>query len=146
MGILQIILKDKHLIKVSHVKFVEMNQIQKYEEDLASKVCKQLDLYFCGKLQIFDLPIRYAVGTDFQNNVWDALRNIPYGATCTYGDVAIKIGNPKAVRAIGGASNKNPISIIVPCHRVIGAGGKLVGYAGGLERKEFLLRLEGFLL
>ncbi|MEM7007971.1 MAG: methylated-DNA--[protein]-cysteine S-methyltransferase [Thermodesulfobacteriota bacterium] len=101
----------------------------------------QLSDYFAGKTQKFDLPLR-PVGTDFQENVWKALRSIKYGKTVSYGDIAKKIGNPKAVRAVGSAIGKNPLSIIVPCHRVIGANGKLTGFAGGLKTKEFLLNFE----
>jgi len=102
---------------------------------------KQLNFYFAGKTERFDIPLR-PVGTDFQENVWKALRSIKYGKTVSYGDIAKKIGNPKAVRAVGAAIGKNPLSIIVPCHRVIGSNGKLTGFAGGLGTKEFLLNLE----
>ncbi|MEE9168363.1 MAG: methylated-DNA--[protein]-cysteine S-methyltransferase, partial [bacterium] len=101
--------------------------------------------YFRGKRMTFSVPIRFD-GTDFQNKVWHALTEIPYGQTVTYKEVAEKIGNPKAVRAVGNANNRNPIAIVVPCHRVIGADGKLVGYGGGLEMKEKLLKLEGAIL
>jgi len=105
--------------------------------------CKeQLDQYFDGKLKEFTIPLDFVNGTDFQRSVWEALQSIPYGETRSYKDIAIKIGNPKAVRAVGGANNKNPIGIVVPCHRVIGSNGKLVGYAGGLDKKEMLLKLE----
>ena len=106
--------------------------------------CKeQLDKYFVGKLKKFTMPLDFVNGTDFQRSVWEALQSIPYGETRSYKDIAIQIGNPKAVRAVGGANNKNPIGIVVPCHRVIGSSGKLVGYAGGLDKKEMLLKLEG---
>lgn len=101
----------------------------------------QLNSYFAGKADKFDIPLR-PVGTDFQERVWKALRSIKYGKTVSYGDIAKKIGNPKAVRAVGAAIGKNPLSIIVPCHRVIGSNGKLTGFAGGLGTKEFLLNLE----
>ncbi|MBR2062235.1 MAG: methylated-DNA--[Anaerotignum sp.] len=81
-------------------------------------------------------------GTEFQQKVWKALTEIPYGETRTYGEIAAAVGNPKAARAVGMANNKNPIGIIIPCHRVVGANGKLVGYAGGMEKKAFLLELE----
>lgn len=103
---------------------------------------KQLKAYFAGKLQQFDLPLA-AEGTDFQKTVWRALCRIPYGATASYGDIAKSIGKPTASRAVGMANGRNPISIIVPCHRIIGSSGKLVGYGGGLDRKSTLLRLEG---
>ncbi|EJL6924957.1 methylated-DNA--[protein]-cysteine S-methyltransferase [Vibrio alginolyticus] len=101
----------------------------------------QLDEYFAGLRNEFDLPLA-ATGTDFQNQVWQALTTIPYGETWSYQDLANAIGNPKAVRAVGLANGKNPISIVVPCHRVIGKSGKLTGYAGGVERKQRLLALE----
>lgn len=101
----------------------------------------QLDEYFTGKRKEFDLPLA-AKGTLFQKKVWNALCTIPYGETRSYKDIAIQIGNAKACRAVGMANHNNPIGIIVPCHRVVGADGKLVGYAGGLDRKQFLLELE----
>lgn len=102
---------------------------------------EQLNEYFAGKRQQFDLPIEFK-GTEFQKKVWAALLTIPYGETRSYADIAKQVGSPKAVRAVGLANSKNPISIIAPCHRVIGSNGKLTGYAGGLHNKEFLLRLE----
>ncbi|PJG57974.1 methylated-DNA--[protein]-cysteine S-methyltransferase [Aeromonas cavernicola] len=98
--------------------------------------------YFAGNLQRFTLPLA-ATGTAFQQQVWQALRDIPYGETRSYRDIAAAIGNPKAVRAVGAANGRNPLSIIVPCHRVIGHNGSLTGYAGGLEIKQALLALEG---
>ena len=102
---------------------------------------RQLTAYFAGRRQQFDLPLRPA-GTPFQQQVWAALQTIPYGATRTYGAVAAQIGRPKASRAVGMANHVNPLPIVIPCHRVIGATGRLTGYAGGLERKERLLALE----
>lgn len=101
----------------------------------------QLEAYFAGELKDFDLPLA-AAGTAFQQRVWAELVRIPYGETCSYMDVAERIGDRKAVRAVGLANGRNPIAIVVPCHRVIGANGKLTGYAGGLWRKERLLSLE----
>lgn len=103
---------------------------------------RQLEEYFAGERREFSLALAPA-GTDFQKSVWQALRGIPYGATMSYGELAARIGNPRAVRAVGLANGRNPISIVVPCHRVIGADGSLTGYGGGLERKRFLLALEG---
>jgi methylated-DNA-[protein]-cysteine S-methyltransferase len=102
---------------------------------------QQLDEYFGGERREFSLVLD-ADGTEFQRSVWRALRGIPYGATASYGDIAKRIRNPKAVRAVGLANGRNPISIIIPCHRVIGADGSLTGYGGGIERKRFLLALE----
>lgn len=101
----------------------------------------QLKAYFSGKLNEFSIPLD-AIGTEFQKKVWEALRTIPFGQTRSYQQIAQQIGNPKAVRAVGAANGKNPISIVVPCHRVIGANGKLTGFAGGLSIKEYLLDLE----
>ena len=108
---------------------------------LLEQAAGQLDQYFAGALTAFDVPLRL-VGTVFQRRVWQALLDIPYGETRTYGQIAAQVGAPKAARAVGGANHVNPISIIVPCHRVIGADGRMVGYGGGLWRKEALLQLE----
>ena len=102
---------------------------------------RQLEEYFAGARREFSLVLD-AAGTEFQRSVWRALCGIPFGETASYGDIAKRIGNPKAVRAVGLANGRNPISIIVPCHRVIGADGSLTGYGGGVKRKRFLLALE----
>ena len=102
---------------------------------------RQLDAYFAGELTEFDLPLRLD-GTEFQRRVWEQLRRIPYGETRTYGELAEALGSPGASRAVGLANGKNPVTIIVPCHRVIGAGGSLTGYGGGLSRKQRLLAFE----
>ena len=101
----------------------------------------QLEAYFAGERRSFDLPL-HLDGTPFQVRVWQALREIPYGTTTSYGALARRIGSPGAVRAVGLANGRNPISIVVPCHRVIGADGSLTGYGGGLDRKRYLLGLE----
>ena len=101
----------------------------------------QLSDYFAGRLTSFDLPVTMT-GTAFQRLVWSALREIPYGTTVSYGELAARIGRPSAARAVGLANGRNPISIIVPCHRVVGSDGSLTGYGGGLERKRYLLALE----
>lgn len=101
----------------------------------------QLNEYFSGERKVFELPLA-AKGTPFQQQVWRALTKIPFGETWSYQQIADEIGNPKAVRAVGLANGKNPISVVVPCHRVIGKNGKLTGYAGGVERKAKLLELE----
>lgn len=103
---------------------------------------RQLDEYFAGKRRKFDVKLDFA-GTDFQKKVWRALLAIPFGETRSYGEIAAQLGNPKAMRAVGAANGKNPISIIAPCHRVIGASGQLTGFAGGLEAKAHLLGMEG---
>jgi methylated-DNA-[protein]-cysteine S-methyltransferase len=104
---------------------------------------QQLQAYFAGKLQQFDLLVDLSAGTVFQQAVWQALLKIPFGETTSYGALSASIGKPLAVRAVGTAIGRNPIGIIVPCHRVVGADGSLTGYAGGLHRKEAFLRLEG---
>lgn len=105
------------------------------------EVKRQLRAYFAGDLQHFELALA-PQGTEFQQSVWQALTSIPYGKTCSYGAIAAQLGNPKAARAVGAANGKNPIPIIIPCHRVIGSTGKLTGFGGGLAAKETLLSLE----
>lgn len=109
--------------------------------ELIEKVSEQLREYLAGERQAFDLPLR-PEGTEFQKKVWDALTAIPYGETRSYQEIAVQIGNPEACRAVGMANNRNPIPIIIPCHRVIGARGSLVGYGGGLDIKVKLLEIE----
>jgi methylated-DNA-[protein]-cysteine S-methyltransferase len=103
---------------------------------------EQLLAYFAGERRVFDLPLRPA-GTPFQQQVWEALREIPFGATRSYRDIALRIGSPKSVRAVGAANGRNPLPILVPCHRVIGSNGTMVGFGGGLPVKQFLLVHEG---
>lgn len=111
------------------------------EDDAGQPYRAQLEQYFAGKRKYFDLPLEMR-GTPFQRRVWEALLAIPYGETRSYKDVAETIGSARAVRAVGGANNRNPLPIVVPCHRVIGANGSLVGYGGGMPIKVQLLRLE----
>lgn len=119
----------------------------KRDESRFVDIFSELDGYFKGTLNSFETPLDYTNhGTAFQRRVWDALREIPYGSVVTYGELAENIGNPKAARAVGLANNRNPLAILVPCHRVIGASGRLVGYAGGLPFKRSLLDLEGVTL
>ncbi len=108
-------------------------------------VHEQLRAFFAGELRTFDLPLRLA-GTPFQRLVWEGLLGIPFGATASYAELAARIGRPGAARAVGAANGRNPIGIIVPCHRVIGANGTLTGYGGGLDRKDWLLRHEASVL
>jgi methylated-DNA-[protein]-cysteine S-methyltransferase len=115
--------------------------LKKAETPLIQKAAAQIKEYFEGKRKQFKLPL-VMHGTEFQMAVWQALQNIPYGETRSYKEIAANIGRPKAVRAVGMANNRNPISIIVPCHRVIGADGGLTGYGGGLPLKQYLLELE----
>ncbi|PSW34324.1 cysteine methyltransferase [Photobacterium phosphoreum] len=111
------------------------------QHPLLTECEQQLQQYFTGIRQQFDLPLA-PQGTDFQQRVWQALQTIPYGAHWSYQQLAMTIGNPKACQAVGMANSKNPLSIIIPCHRVIGKNGKLTGYAGGLDKKQTLLELE----
>ncbi|MEG0026871.1 MAG: methylated-DNA--[protein]-cysteine S-methyltransferase [Raoultibacter sp.] len=108
---------------------------------LTNSAANEIQEYLAGKRTVFDLPLA-SRGTEFQHQVWSALQAIPYGQTSSYRDIAQAIGKPAACRAVGGAINKNPLAIVVPCHRVVGAGGKPIGSAGGLKTKEFLLNLE----
>ena len=105
------------------------------------ETARQLRLYFAGNLRTFELPLN-PIGTAFQQRVWQALREVPYGETRSYSEIAMRIGSTKAVRAVGAANGRNPIPIVIPCHRVIGLNGKLTGFGGGLPVKRFLLALE----
>ena len=109
---------------------------------LLLEACRQLREYFAGERKAFALPLAPA-GTEFQKKVWAALRDIPWGETRSYGDIARAIGKPTACRAVGMANGRNPLPVFIPCHRVIGTNGSITGYSGGLEKKRFLLRLEG---
>lgn len=113
-----------------------------YETPLLREARAQLEAYFAGRLKVFSLPLA-PEGTAFQQGIWNALRQIPYGETRTYGEIAALAGNPKASRAVGMANNRNPLPVFIPCHRVIGTNGSLTGYAGGLDVKLKLLQLEG---
>ncbi len=130
--------------KITNIAFssnkIKGNTEQK-KTNLIQKTIKELNEYFAGKRVNFDIPL-HLEGTNFQKQVWSALQTIKYGETKSYKDIALSINNPKALRAVGMANHNNPISIIIPCHRVIGANKKLVGYGGGLAVKEYLLKLE----
>ena len=116
---------------------------QQRQGDLPASLADPLKAYFEGQIDAIETMPVHLPGTDFQRSVWKALREIPAGTTCSYKDIACKIGNPKAMRAVGMANNSNPIAVVVPCHRVIGADGKMVGYGSGVPRKTWLLRHEG---
>lgn len=118
------------------------DNVHTHTNAITDAACRQLQAYFDGKLREFDLPLS-PKGTAFQNQVWHALKQVKYGETASYLDIAKAIGNPKAVRAVGMANGRNPIAIVVPCHRIIGSNKTLTGYAGGLSRKQYLLNLEG---
>lgn len=127
---------------ITRIEFLDAEALPKPNEgDLTEQARTQLAQYFAGERHQFDLPLAPA-GTEFQQHCWQALLNIPYGETRSYADQANAIAKPKAVRAVGSANGANPISIVVPCHRVIGKSGRLTGYAGGLDKKEWLLALE----
>lgn len=116
------------------------------DHPLLRRAAAQLDAYFAGRRSSFDLPLDPQGGTPFQRSVWQALQAIPAGGTTSYAELGQRIGRPAASRAVGVAVGRNPVSIVVPCHRVLGSGGALTGYAGGLERKRALLALEGALM
>jgi len=146
VGALKLVAHDHALVAVmwdnedhKRVRLAEL--IKNIQHPMLLKVKQQLEQYFAGQRQQFNLPLDFQ-GTDFQQQVWQALLTIPYGETRSYKDIALQIGNEKAVRAVGAANGRNPISIIAPCHRVIGSGGALVGFAGGLDKKQILLSLE----
>lgn len=129
---------------VTHLFFSRKAQpehVEWRESPLLRQTAAQLDEYFHGSRRAFDVPLS-PQGTEFEQTVWKALQTIPYGETRSYGAIARQIGRPSACRAVGQANNRNPISIIIPCHRVIGANGKLTGYANGLTAKQYLLELE----
>ncbi|PTP60914.1 methyltransferase [Vibrio splendidus] len=139
IGKMIIVSNGVSLIEIDHVNHEELTTSN--PDDLCQLATKQLDEYFAGKRTSFDLPLQ-PKGTDFQLKAWVALTTIPYGETISYGEQAKRMDKPKAVRAVGGANGKNPFSIVVPCHRVIGANGTLTGYTGGMNRKEWLLSFE----
>lgn len=129
---------------IAHLDFIDSDQASQLStrpSELTQACRTQLEEYFAGQRQQFDLPLD-ACGTDFQRQVWQALSRIPYGETCSYGELAEGLGRKGAQRAVGAANGRNPISIIVPCHRVIGSNGSLTGYAGGISRKQWLLAFE----
>jgi len=139
IGTLEICGTEEYIISVH---FLDSNPEQDSQVFTLLEHCyQQLDEYFSHKRQKFDLPLMRQ-GTSFQKSVWEKLAEIPYGTTISYLEIAKRVGSPKAVRAVGAANGKNPIAIIIPCHRVIGANGKLIGYGGGLWRKEWLLKHE----
>ncbi|HJP46500.1 methylated-DNA--[protein]-cysteine S-methyltransferase [Acinetobacter venetianus] len=146
VGALKLVAHDQALVAVmwdneDHkcVRLAEL--VENVQHQILLRVKQQLEEYFLGQRQQFDLPLDFQ-GTAFQQQVWQALLTIPFGETRSYKEIAIQLGNEKAVRAVGAANGKNPISIIAPCHRVIGSSGALVGFAGGLDKKQILLSLE----
>ncbi|WP_290612928.1 methylated-DNA--[protein]-cysteine S-methyltransferase [Arsukibacterium sp. UBA3155] len=138
LGDMQIFANEQGLLRVTLGKIVATPDASSALTRLAAE---QLEQYFYGDLTTFNLPLA-ATGTPFQQQVWQALCQLPYGTTCSYASIADSIAKPKAVRAVGAANGRNPLAIVVPCHRVIGANGSLTGYAGGLRNKAWLLQHE----
>lgn len=147
VGVLTLVARDDRLAAVlweqERANRVRLGELLRDDEHpLLQQTALQLGEYFAGQRRHFELKLDFA-GTAFQREVWAALLTIPFGETRSYGDIARQIGKPSAVRAVGAANGRNPLSIIAPCHRVIGASGSLTGFAGGLQAKQFLLALEG---
>ena len=138
VGNLLIRADEESIIEVS---FAGEESVNDDDCDLLKRCVEELKMYFAGKLKDFTVPLKL-IGTDFRKKCWEALRTIPYGETISYKELATKVGNSKACRAVGGANHHNPIVIIVPCHRVIGSSGSLTGFGGGLDKKQLLLELE----
>ena len=134
-------LKGIYFFNEKHNAIIPSNSIEKNDENIFIETTAQLQQYFEGKLRVFDIPVKFD-GTDFQKSVWNELLNIPYGETVSYLDIAKKINNPGAVRAVGQTNGRNPLSIVYPCHRVIGSNGRLTGYGGGIQNKKWLLEHE----
>ncbi|MBT00820.1 MAG: cysteine methyltransferase [Oceanospirillaceae bacterium] len=143
VGVLTLLANDNAITGIGFGR-IENEVLNSVPNDLLLEAAHQLSQYFAGNLDQFDLPLAPS-GTEFQRRVWDQLCAIPFGETRSYGALANAIGNPNAARAIGMANNRNPIPILIPCHRVVGANGAMVGYAGGLNIKQALLKLEGVL-
>lgn len=139
VGILKVRACDTHIMSVSFIE--QKEETSELPNALTWECIQQLQAYFDNQLEIFDLPLSFK-GTSFQKTVWQALQEIPFGKTVSYLTLARSIGNEKAIRAVGHANGHNPFPIIIPCHRVIGHNGRLVGYSGGLWRKKWLLRHE----
>jgi len=144
IGTLTISVNESSVIGLHFGDKIEGSNQEPVNEILMAEVFRQLDEYFAGQRKEFDLPLE-SKGTEFQKRVWQNLLKIPYGETRSYREIAEMSNSPKGYRAVGMANNRNPIAIIVPCHRVIGTDGSLTGFGGGMESKEFLLKLEGYL-
>lgn len=138
VGVLEIACSEKG---ISVIGFSKETAISKSIPKELKTCVDQLQAYFKGELEAFDLPLA-PEGTEFQQSVWKELLNVPYGKTASYLDIAKALGDHKLTRAVGSANGKNPIAIVIPCHRIIGTNGKLTGYAGGMDRKKLLLNLE----
>jgi methylated-DNA-[protein]-cysteine S-methyltransferase len=136
---------DDGVVTAVQLDPIDSDQTWREDRGALGRAAEQLEAYFAGDLQAFDLELR-PDGTSFQRAVWDQLSRIPYGEVTTYSEIARRVGKPSACRAVGAANGRNPIAIVVPCHRVIGADGTLTGYAGGVWRKRWLLAHEGLTL
>ncbi len=141
IGVIEIVGTDEGIRSILYTEEKKVNFIQPDTPSVLTECYNQLDEYFKGERQEFSFPYQFE-GTDFQKAVWNALTQIPYAKTGSYKDIAISIKNEKAVRAVGTANGKNKLSIVIPCHRIIGSNGTLTGYTGGLWRKEWLLQHE----
>ena len=143
VGPLRVVCRGDHLVAVHTGDQLKTPPSPEWRHDpgMQCEAIRQLDEYFAGARRSFDLPLALE-GTPFQRRVWQALAGIPYGETIDYGELARRVGRPGAARAVGGANARNPVSIVLPCHRVVGAGGRLTGYAGGLDVKRGLLEHE----
>ena len=137
-------LTDLHIMSGKFVPTIAADWQKAEQHPIFQQAAQELAAYFAGQLQVFTLPLA-PQGTAFQQAAWQALLQIPFGQTISYGQQATRMGKPQAMRAVGSANGKNPIAIIIPCHRVLGANGALTGYSGGMEHKVFLLQLEGAL-
>lgn len=140
LGPLTLVEEDGALVQLAFDGYTVLES-EEVDSPLLREAERQLASYFAGQLQVFSLPL-CTKGTPFQEKVWCALQKIPYGETRTYGELAAMIGQPTAARAVGGANHRNPLAIIIPCHRVVAAHGGLGGYGGGLDKKQWLLALE----
>lgn len=140
LGPLTLVEEDGALVQLAFDGYTVLES-EEVDSPLLREAERQLSSYFAGQLQVFSLPL-CTKGTPFQEKVWCALQQIPYGETRTYGELAAMIGQPTAARAVGGANHRNPLAIIIPCHRVVAAHGGVGGYGGGLDKKQWLLALE----
>ena len=142
IGIVELVGTEEAIVSILFTEKENQEHVRQIDTPNVLELCRlQLDEYFKGERSTFSFPY-VTQGTDFQQTVWNALKQIPYAETGSYKDIAVTIGNEKAIRAVGSANGKNKLSIVIPCHRIIGSNGKLTGYAGGVWRKEWLLRHE----
>ncbi|RZA10946.1 MAG: methylated-DNA--[protein]-cysteine S-methyltransferase [Proteobacteria bacterium] len=140
-GSLRVFASDKGVTQIDFLEEIEPSEITRHP--ILKQALAELEEYFAGQRRVFDVPLDLQVGTDFQREAWERLKSIPYGQTISYGEQAKSMGRPKAFRAVGGANGKNPLPVIIPCHRVVNSLGKLHGFAGGVAMKRYLLRVEG---